>query len=160
MIAFLRHAFAFRVSHIAAGSTLGHQDEFYSATGGCILGSDEFVDQAIHHVWERDQKTHRVKKAGRREFNPERLIRSVVEVYKLPAQDFVGQTKQAAAVRAKEAVILAGRELGASFRRLSEIVGLDDSTVSRRYDKARAMMKNADQIGASVDKILKAYDRP
>ena len=143
---------------VADGSRLGHQDEFYSLSNGCILGSDEFVDSAIHHVWERDQKAPRATKARSREFDECRLIRSVEEVFELRAQDFIGQSKQAAAVRAKEAVILAGRELGASFRRLSEIVGLDDSTVSRRYDRARAKMSDDDEIGVGVDKILRAYD--
>ena len=145
---------------VAAGARLGHQNDLSSPGNGNILGSEEFVDESIHHIWERDQKAPRVAKARRREFDPELLLRSVEKVFGISTQDFIGQHKQSAAVRAKEAVILAGRELGASFRRLSEIVGLDDSTVSRRFDKARAKMKDDDQIGALVNKVLNVYDRP
>jgi REP element-mobilizing transposase RayT len=145
---------------VAAGARLGHQDEFYSVSNGSILGSEEFVDGAIHHVWERDQTAPRAAKKQRGEFDPQRLLRSVEEVFGISAQAFTGQTKQAAAVRAKEAVIIAGRQLGVSFRRLSEIVGLDDSTISRRFDKARARMKDDDEIKASLKKVLTSYDRP
>jgi REP element-mobilizing transposase RayT len=142
---------------VAAGAKLGHQEQFYVAENGCILGSEEFVDSTIHHVWERDRKGP--KKSKSRPFDANRLVAAVEEVSGLLRADFVGSSKRAAAVRAKEVLIVAGRELGASFRTLSDITGLDDSTVSRRYDRARQRPSEKDDTAKHINKVIKTYDR-
>ena len=144
---------------VAAGAKLGHQEQFYLADKGCILGSEEFVDATIHRVWEPDRKGPRRSTARTREFDAERLIAAVENVFGLSRSDFLGSTKQAAAVRAKEALIVGGRELGASLRLLSEIIGLDDSTVSRRYDAARRKLKESKEARKTAAKVIKTYDQ-
>lgn len=142
---------------IAAGARLGHQEQFYSASEGCILGSEEFVDLTIHRVWGSDRRGS--KRPNRREFDARLLLTSVEKVFGLSREDFLGRTKRPEAVRAKEALILTGRELGASMRVLAEITGLDDSTVSRRYDAARQRSKDDEAVRTSMKKVISRYDR-
>jgi putative transposase len=142
---------------VAAGARLGHQQQFYSTSEGCILGSEEFVDETIHRVWQADRRVAR--KAGVQEFDSDRLIRAVESVCGLAREEFIGSSKLAGAVRAKEALIVAGRELGANMSTLSKIVGLDSSTVSRRYDAARQRRAVNDDIQKTIAKVVKTYTR-
>ena len=49
-------------------------------------------------------------------------------------------------------------QLGSHATGVRPVILHDDSTVSRRYDRARAKMKDDDEIGVGVDRILRAYD--
>jgi REP element-mobilizing transposase RayT len=140
---------------VAAGARLGRQEQFYSTSEGCILGSDEFVDATIHRVWQRDRKARRKAEVGI--FDADRLLTAVESVLDIDRDEFLGRTKLAASVQAKEALIVAGRELGATMRTLSQVVRLDDSTVSRRYDAARKRSAENAQLQKTIAKVIKTY---
>ena len=71
---------------------------------------------------------------------------------------FYGPGKQAGSILAKELIILTGRRIGASIRMLSELTGLDPSTVSRRHDSAVRRMREEDQeLQRLSAKALKQY---
>ena len=114
-----------------------HDDDgTYSSAENDILGSDEFVDAAIHRLGGVERKGGRtVKKAGH-PFDADRLIAAVETVFGMSRLDFYGPDKSTRAVMAKDVLILTGREAGASTTALSVITGLDSSSVSRRYDSA------------------------
>jgi len=64
---------------VRAGMKLGRQEEFYRAEGGRILGSEEFVDSAIHRIGETGALVARVKKRAGNELDLRKLV-EVVEV--------------------------------------------------------------------------------
>jgi hypothetical protein len=95
---------------VAAGARLGHQEELYLAEEGCLLGSEEFVDSTIHHVWELDSKSKQRSEPADRKFNADRLISAVEEVFDLPRAEFCGRGKSAKTVLAKECLIGGGSQ--------------------------------------------------
>ena len=69
-------------------------------------------------------------------------------------ESFYGAGKAASSVFAKELLILTGRQAGANGKRLSELTGLDPSTVSRRYDAAMLRLSHDKQLQKLSEKIL------
>ena len=57
----------------------------------------------------------------------------------------------------KKALIVAGCELGINLRMLSQIVGLDDSTVSRRYDAARRSIFDNEEAGKIIGRVVRKH---
>ena len=127
---------------VAAGMTGGHQEQFYPADEGRILGTEEFVDATIHRLGE-SQRSGPVKLI--KEFQAERLIEAVEKVCRIPREDFCGSTKTLEAVAARELFVLIACQAGASPKLISGISGLGSSTVSRRNDAAKLKLReNAD----------------
>jgi putative transposase len=139
---------------VAAGAKLGHQEEFYLAGEGYILGSDEFVDATIHRLGDVGERKKRVEKdtCG---FDSERLIAAVEKVCELPRTDFFGPGKSARILRAKEVFIITGLRAGASLSMLSKITGLDSSSVSRRYDAAARKMREESGLHKLTEQVMK-----
>jgi REP element-mobilizing transposase RayT len=121
---------------VDAGIGHGHQAEFYLAESGQILGTDEFVDATIHRIGE-PASAFRNQTAGSREFNALALMQAVSEICEVRSAEFCGSGKGARAVMAKEMLAFIGCQEGASLKRLSEVTGMNSSTVSRRCDAAR-----------------------
>jgi REP element-mobilizing transposase RayT len=142
---------------VAAGAKLGHQDQFYSASEGCILGSEEFVDATIHRVWERDRKSGLSTRNNSREFEAERLLAAVEQVLGVSQISSFASGKSSEIVRAKEILIVAGRRSGASGRVLSEITGLDPSNITRRHDAATKRLEEDNDLADLVAKVINAY---
>jgi DNA-directed RNA polymerase specialized sigma24 family protein len=62
-------------------------------------------------------------------------------------------------VDAKEVLILSGRRLGASLAEMSDLLGINASTVSRRYDSAKRRIADDDRMSRLVAKLIKQYQR-
>jgi hypothetical protein len=137
-----------------------HYDEFDSADDGRILGSEEFVDSAIHRVGQTGRAQRptdgRIGKPSE-DFNAEALIAAVEAVLGVASGDFCGSTRSARAVAAKEALIVAGRQLGATVRELSEITGINSSNISRRYDAAMKRSRPQVELYDPVARIKDEY---
>jgi putative transposase len=141
---------------VAAGARLGHQEEFYAAEEGCILGSEEFVDSTIHHIWESDRKPRR--RLGGREFDAGRLIAAVEQIFEMPRENFCGPGKSAKAVTAKECLIVSGKEVGATLSMLAGITGLSSATVSKRNEAALRKTRENAELRKLVDEVMKCYE--
>lgn len=144
---------------VAAGIKQGHCQEFYAADEGRILGSEEFIDATIHRIGETGRTTRGAKKktfpVG--EVEPDRLVAAVEKTCRISREEFCGRNKSAAAVTAKEMVILVGLQLGASRRMLSEITGISSSALSRRCDAVRLKVEeNLNSRDLAAD-IIKRY---
>jgi len=63
----------------------------------------------------------------------------------LGAGELSSGRKTRALVQVKEAMILVGRELGASNADLARLLGLDASVVSRRYELGSARMNESEE---------------
>jgi REP element-mobilizing transposase RayT len=146
--------------HVAAGMKLVHLDQLYETKGG-VLGSEEFVDSMIHRMGEFDVRAASIRRnaAIKPELRAELLISIVENVCAVPRDLFCGPSKGARYVFAKEALILTGRDLGASVTALSHIAGLTAASVSRRHDIARRRMENDRTLKTSCDKIREQYER-
>lgn len=63
--------------------------------------------------------------------------------------------KTRAVVLVKEAMIVVGRELGASNADLARLLGLYASVVSRRYESGRAKMNDSQEARRLVKRLRK-----
>jgi putative transposase len=144
---------------VAAGIKHGHCEEFYAADEGRILGTEEFIDATIHRIGEPGREIRDSKKNATTasEVQPDRLIAAVEEICRISRAEFCGRSKSAAAVTAKEMVILIGLQAGASRRMLSEITGISSSALSRRCDAVRLkVQENVETRDLAAD-IIKQY---
>jgi putative transposase len=138
---------------VRAGMKLGHQEEFYQAEGGRILGSEEFVDLTIHRIGETGALVARAKKRAGDELDLRRLVQAVEVVAGMKRSDFCGPRKSARIVLVKEAVIYVGREAGATNAGLAKEMGLESSAVSRRYEAARKKMAESEEMRGLVREV-------
>ena len=143
---------------VAAGMKLGHQEEFYLADEGRILGTEEFVDATIHRIGDSGRKVRRDNQKADKEFNADALIEAVEGICRIPRGEFCGSGKSAATVTAKEMFVLTGCQAGASLKMLSEITGLSSSAVSRRHDAARLKVRENREI-AKLAAIIREHYR-
>jgi putative transposase len=145
---------------VAAGARLGHQEQFYETDSG-VLGSEEFVDATIHRIGEFDTRAaaeRRKKDRSTHKLDPEALILAVANVCDIAREDFCGPAKGVRAVFAKEALILSGKELGASLTSLVHLTHLSLASVSRRYDIARQRLSQDGQLSDAHRQILDQYN--
>jgi REP element-mobilizing transposase RayT len=141
---------------VAAGMKDGFRQEFYP-TDERILGTEEFIDAMIHRIGETKRGGSEKKTSTPCEFQPDRLLAAVEEICQVSRAEFCGRSKSAAAVRAKEMLILSGLRIGASRKVLAEIAGISGSTVSRRGDAIRRKVEqNATARELSLA-VLKLY---
>jgi len=148
---------AFR-QFVVAGMELGHQDGFYLANEGRILGSDEFVDATIHRIGETEGLTGRAdQKQAVKQFNAEVLLAAVEEICRVPREEFCSASKNSSVITAKEMLLLTGYEQGASLKLLSEITGMSRSAVSRRKDAAKVKVREGLEISKLLDRIARCY---
>jgi len=145
---------------VLAGMKLGHQEEFYRAEEGRILGGEEFVDATIHRLGEtkRPRKARAVEGA-RESFDAEMSLAAVEKVCRVRREEFCSSGKSARAVRAKEALILIGRQAGATMKQLSELTGLSSSAVSCRHDAAQSRVREQGAMRELMERIEKQYRR-
>ncbi|HMO81072.1 MAG TPA: transposase [Pyrinomonadaceae bacterium] len=122
---------------------------FYA--NGEILGTDEFVDDAIHRMGEVENWASKHKDVTA--FDAELLLSSIEDVFEMRRENFFGAGKNSRIITAKEVCILIGKESGATITELAKIVGLDQSNASRRCDAARRKL-SSDIHFASVKKIV------
>jgi REP element-mobilizing transposase RayT len=146
---------------VMAGMKHGHRNEFYVTDEGEILGNDEFVDAMIHRV---GQAQRRVKGNDRRlkrppAFDAAALSAAVEKNCGLSKENICGPGKSAQLMRAKEAMILVGRTVGATVKELSDLVNISISGVSRRHDTARRKAQEDEGMRLVTDQIEKEYHR-
>lgn len=139
---------------VAAGMKSGHQDRFYLADEGRILGTEEFVDATIHRLGE-SQRSGPVKLA--KEFKAERLIEAVEKFCRVRRKDFCGSTKSLQAVAARELFVLVACRAGASRKLISDITGLGSLTLSRRNDAAKLKVRENAGMRRLVASIERYY---
>jgi REP element-mobilizing transposase RayT len=140
---------------VAAGMKLGHQPELYLADEGRILGSEEFVDATIHRIGETTGRERGgFEMDAPKEFRAEVLLTAVEKVCRVPREEFCGSGKRVSTSIAKELFVLAGCQMGASLKQLSEIGGMSSAAISRRKDAGRARMRANGETAKLVARIV------
>jgi hypothetical protein len=119
------------------GMPITDDESLYSCAENDVLGSEEFVDANIHRLGMTEAKPVSRRSEHRDQFKPEYLMTAIETVLGMPRNAFSGAGKNKRSIFAKELLILIGREAGATVHVLSEITGLDQSSVTRRCDTAR-----------------------
>jgi hypothetical protein len=132
----------------------GHQAEFYLAESGRILGTDEFVDATIHRIGEPGSGLGN-QTGGSRKFNALALMQAVSEICQVRSAEFCGSGKGARAVIAKEMLALIGCQEGASLKLLSDVTGMNSSTISRRCDAARRKVGEKRALRKLAERVRK-----
>ncbi|HSQ24172.1 MAG TPA: transposase [Pyrinomonadaceae bacterium] len=139
---------------VAAGTKSGHQERFYLADEGRILGTEEFVDATIHRLGESKRS---VPMRLTEEFKAEHLIEAVEKVCRIPREEFCGSTKTLPAVAARELLVLIACQAGASRKLISDVTGLGSSTVSRRNDAAKLKVRENAEMRRLLASIESRY---
>ena len=137
---------------VRAGMKLGHRDEFYRADEGRILGSEEWVAETKNRICEIPRGA-RPQVKTRSRLDAQALMRAAEKVTGMQAQELCGGRKTRAVVLVKEAMIIVGRELGASNADLARLLGLDASVVSRRHESGRAKMNESQEARRLVKRL-------
>jgi len=117
---------------VAAGVGEPSQAEYYRASEGQVLGSDEFQKEIKHRVGD-----HRVAPKTLERTSIEDLLNAAVRSSGLSRQELCSKSKNRVTVAVRDAVIILGRERGISNRELAEALGIDGSSVTKRVDVAR-----------------------
>src|SRR5262249_15200442 len=141
-----------------AGMSLGHQDHLYPAIEARVLGTEDFVDAAIHRLGEIKGNDRRPAKEEI-EFDSELLIGLVAKICGIAEVALCGSGKNAGTVRAKELLVFTGNEMGVSMTTLSEITGLSRSAISRRNDAAKFEMQKGGATSELAAEIKREYEK-
>ena len=137
---------------VRAGMKLGHKEEFYRADAGRILGSEEWVAETKHRVGEMPRGARAQVKTPSR-LDAVALMMAAEGVTGLQEHELRGGRKTRTLVLVKEAMIIVGRELGASNADLARLLGIDASVVSRRYESGRAKMNESQEARRLVKRL-------
>jgi len=81
------------------------------------------------------------------------------KIFAISKEDLCSRSKRSEIVNAKEALIVSGRRLGATLAEMSDLIGINASTVSRRHDTARRRIADDDRLSRLVAKLIKQYER-
>jgi len=138
---------------VRAGMRLGHQEEFYRAEEGRILGSEEFVADTKHRIGEIPRGARPQTATKRSEVDYASLITAVESHTTLKAIEICSSNKTRSTVQVKEAMILVGKELGASNNDMARLTGLHSSVVSRRFESAKSKIGESRELGWLVKKL-------
>ena len=117
---------------VAAGVGEPSQAEYYRASEGQLLGSDEFLKEIKHRVGD-----HRAAPKTIERTSIEDLLSAAAKASGLSRQELCSKSKNRVTVAVRDAVIVLGRERGISNRELAEALGIDGSSVTKRIDVAR-----------------------
>jgi hypothetical protein len=137
---------------VRAGMKLGHREEFYRADEGRILGSGEWVAETKNRVGEIPRGARPQVKTGSR-LEVQALMRAAEKLSGVGERELCSGRKTRALVLVKEAMIVVGRELGASNVELAKLLRLDASVVSRRYESGRTKMMESEEVRRLVKRL-------
>ena len=124
------------------------------------LKPEEFVDATIHRLGEtrRAPQGSKPRPANRtREFDAMALLVAVEKSCGIARDKFCCPGKGADLINANEALILVGRQAGASVKALADLTGISSSAVSRRYDAARRNLREDEQMTKLAAKVARHY---
>ena len=117
---------------VAVGVGEPSQAEYYRASEGQLLGSDEFLKEIKHRVGD-----HRAAPKTIERTNIEDLLNAAARSSRLTRQELCSKSKNRITVAVRDAVIVLGRERGISNRELAEALRVDGSSVTKRVEVAR-----------------------
>ena len=124
------------------------QREYYLASEGRMLGSEEFLDEVKHRIG--DHMGKRERRIGKPDLQA--ILKAAEKASGLRRKEFCTNTKSRQLVKIKEAIIVVGSENGIRARELADALSVDASAVSKRRDAARV---SADASG-EMTKLLRA----
>ena len=125
---------------VEAEMSSGSQDEYYKATEGRVLGSEEFVENIRHRVGE-----HTAKRAPE-PISLDELLAAAVRTSGFEKKELCSNSKKRRIVAVKEAVMIIAMERGIRARELASALNIDPSTVTRRIDAARSRLVTNEEM--------------
>jgi hypothetical protein len=139
---------------VHCGLNDGHRSELYQPVRESILGADEFLETIEHRI---GRTTH--SKPSDKVPSEDVFLAAVSKVAGMDRTEFCGAGKSRTVVTVKEAMVFAGRRAGFSNSHLARLTGLDDSSVSRRWDSARRKIGTSRELKHLTDKISRELAR-
>jgi putative transposase len=118
------------------------QKEYYLASEGRMLGSEEFLDEVKHRIG--DYMGKRERRVRKRDL--EAILKAAEKGTGLGRKEFCTNSKSRALVMIKEAIIAIGDENGILTRELADALGVDPSAVSKRRDGARGRAETSGEM--------------
>jgi REP element-mobilizing transposase RayT len=149
-------AIGYFAAYVEARSEDDDEDR-YSFAENDILGSEEFVDAAIHRLGEVERLGGRVVKKQVHPLDVEKLIAAVEASFGMSREKFCASSKNSQTIMAKEVLILIGKNAGASISELAQVTALDNSSVSRRYEAAKQRILTDRKLAFAKVLVEKLY---
>ena len=132
------------------------QKEYYLASEGRMLGSEEFLDEVKHRIGDSmGKRERRVRKP-----DLEAILKAAEKATGLGRKEFCTNSKSRALVMIKEAIIAIGDENGILTRELADVLGVDPSAVSKRRDGARGRAERSGEMMRLLKAIRSGMVRP
>jgi hypothetical protein len=115
-----------------------------------LLGTDEWIADTKQRIGEipRGARPQRELKESR--LDAKALTEAIERVTGLKLVEICSAKKTSYVVVAKEAMIIVGKELGASNVEMAKLLGLDASVVSRRYESAKLKLPQSIELKTIV----------
>lgn len=92
------------------------------------------------------------------ELDAEALLASVEAALGISASDICCPGKAPHIMHGKETFILCGQRLGANMAELARFTGLNISTITRRFEKAKTSFKDNESCQKLIERVLEAYE--
>jgi len=137
---------------VRAGIKLGHNEEFYRADEGRILGSEDWIAETKNRIGEIPRGS-RLQAKRRLEMDPRALMEVAERLTGFAAEELRSGKKTRKIVAVKESMIIVGRELGASNADMAKLLSLDASVVSRRYELGKAKIADSQEARRLVKRL-------
>ena len=131
----------------------------YSSPENDVLGSEEFVEASIHRLGNIGGRKIHSPKVEIKPFDAAAMLAAVESAFGLRQEQFCGPDKNARMILAKEVLIIAAREAGATLAELSLIVGIDSSGISRRHDAAVRKIISDSKLAYAKKIVEKKYEK-
>jgi len=139
------------IAFVKGGMRFGRQNELYGGEDERVLGSEEFIESMKKHVG--DIGKGKVKKITGEDL--EELMEAVAEATGLTREEICSGKKKREVVIAREALIIVGREMGASNADLARLIGRDSSVVCRRFESGRIRLNESKEMKRLIKKVIK-----
>lgn len=140
---------------VKAGMKIASREDLYGGADKRVIGDEEFVGRIEDRV--RKIQEDKIKKIEAPDL--ERLRDAAVSATSLTACEICSRSRKRRVVLAKELLIIVGRELGASNAELARLLGVDSSSVNKRFEAGSAKKKECPEMQKLIEKVRKQYHK-
>ena len=136
-----------------AGMKISSREDLYGGADKRVIGDEEFVGR----IEDRVREIHKNKVGKIEPADLERLLEAAANTMSLTAREICSGSKKQKIVLAKESLIIVGREIGASNAELARLLGIDSSSVNKRFEAGIAKQKDLSEMQKLIEGVRKQY---
>jgi putative transposase len=138
---------------VKAGMKLAPREDLYGGADKRVIGNEEFVENIEDRVGKVSKnKVRKIESA-----DLQRLRQAAANATSLSPREICSRSKKRKVVLAKETLIIVGRRIGASNAELARLIGVDSSSVNRRFEAGVAKKKDCAEMQKLIEEVRKQY---